>query len=315
MRAAAAVASGKEYLSQERYLVLEAILQNGIPADLRRQVIAAQTGQDQAVAAFQVVATPSQLAFYDLHVAGINLRASTIEENSLDQLQSDRLPPGLTASEWNIRQRRAQRPAPHRRDSTSTRETVTDATTLRNNVQKQIIVDVGLLFGMVLIAMLIAWFVARSMNRSLRELKQGALNVAQNGLPQAVARLRDPALATQLSPHQIALPDRRAAAGPEPRRVRPGDRGVQRGPPGGRPYRRRAGRAAVLGRDHVRQPGPPFADPGRPADRPPGPAGARRGEPGPSGRAVPARPPGHPNAPQRRKPAGARRCRLHPRPA
>ena len=67
-------------------------------------------------------------------------------------------------------------------------------------MQRQIIIDVGLLFGMVLIAMLIAWFVARSMNRSLRELKHGALTVAQYGLPQAVARLRDPTLATQLRP-------------------------------------------------------------------------------------------------------------------
>ncbi|HEY2794009.1 MAG TPA: nitrate- and nitrite sensing domain-containing protein, partial [Micromonosporaceae bacterium] len=178
MRAAAAVASGKEYLSQERYLVLEAILQNSIPADLRQQVIATQTGQDQAVTAFQVVATPSQLAYYNLHVAGINLRPSTIAQNSLDQLQSDRLPAGLTADGWNtdMTQRSVLlREVEQNIDS----QTVADATTLRDNVQKQIIIDVGLLFGMVLIAMLIAWFVARSMNRSLRELKQGALNVAQ----------------------------------------------------------------------------------------------------------------------------------------
>src|SRR5207247_1309668 len=33
----------------------------------------------------------------------------------------------------------------------------------------------------------------------------GALTVARQGLPQAVSRLRDPALATQLSPQQMAL--------------------------------------------------------------------------------------------------------------
>ena len=61
-------------------------------------------------------------------------------------------------------------------------------------------IETGLLLGMLLLAILFAWLVARSMARSLRELRQGALAVAQYGLPQAVARLRDPALASQLSP-------------------------------------------------------------------------------------------------------------------
>jgi signal transduction histidine kinase len=204
MRAAASVASGKEYLSQERYLVLQAILQNSMPADLRRQVISTQTGQNQAVTAFQVVASPEQLAYYNLHVAGTSLRPSTIDEDEIDARQSDTLPASLNATQWNTDM--AERGGLLRQvERYVDDETVTDATTLRNNVQRQIIVDVGLLFGMVLIAMMIAWFVARSMNRSLRELKQGALNVAQNGLPQAVLRLQDPSLSTQLTPHQIAL--------------------------------------------------------------------------------------------------------------
>ena len=59
-----------------------------------------------------------------------------------------------------------------------------------------------LLLGMLLLGILFAWLVARSMARSLRELRQGALAVAQYGLPQAVARLRDPALSVQLSPRR-----------------------------------------------------------------------------------------------------------------
>ena len=58
--------------------------------------------------------------------------------------------------------------------------------------------------GLLLLAILFAWLVARSMARSLRELRHGALTVAQYGLPQAVARLREPSLAIQASPDQIA---------------------------------------------------------------------------------------------------------------
>jgi signal transduction histidine kinase len=79
-----------------------------------------------------------------------------------------------------------------------------DAEALRSAKQQQVLIEAGLLLGLVLIAVLIAWLVARSMNRSLRELRHGALAIAQYGLPQAVARLRDPSLNTALSPHQIA---------------------------------------------------------------------------------------------------------------
>ena len=316
MRAAAAIASAKEYLSQERVIVLQAILHGTMPPEQR----AAASSPPRPVQPRRSTRStwsrprPSRTSC-DQNVAGPELRPSSTSRgaiNRADRRQDARRP---------ARRRLEHRDGPARRADAQGRgrdrrpDRAPTLTTLRDNVQRQIIIDVGLLFGMVLIAMLIAWFVARSMNRSLRELKQGALTVAQYGLPQAVARLRDPTLADAADPAPDRAADRRTAAGAQQGRVRRGDRGVQRGPPRGRPHRRRAGRAAVLGRDDVRQPGPPLADPGRPAHRSPRPAGARRGGPGPPGRAVPARPPGHPDAPQRRKPAGARRRRLHPRPA
>src|SRR6185369_5978068 len=69
----------------------------------------------------------------------------------------------------------------------------------------RVLVGTGTLLGLLLLAVLFAWIVARSMARSLRELRHGALTVAQYGLPQAVARLRDPSLATQMSPQQVAM--------------------------------------------------------------------------------------------------------------
>jgi hypothetical protein len=42
-------------------------------------------------------------------------------------------------------------------------QTVTDATALRDGVRRQVLVEAGLLLALVMIAVLIAWFVARSM--------------------------------------------------------------------------------------------------------------------------------------------------------
>ena len=204
MRAASAIASAKENLSQERVVVLEALLQGSMPPEARKSYLSTQTGQAQALDQFNLVATPEQRALFDRQVAGNNLRPSTVDEGKINGLQSDAIPAGLDPSTWSTDM--SERSDLMRSvEQTIDASTVQDATTLRDNVSKQIVIDVGLLFGMVLIAMLIAWSVARSMNRSLRELKQGALTVARHGLPQAVARLRDPALATQMTPAQIAL--------------------------------------------------------------------------------------------------------------
>ena len=79
------------------------------------------------------------------------------------------------------------------------------AVDLGARVQRQVLVETGLLLVTLLLGVLFAWLVARSMARSLRDLRQGALAVAQYGLPQAVARLRDPALSAHLSPAGVAL--------------------------------------------------------------------------------------------------------------
>ena len=71
---------------------------------------------------------------------------------------------------------------------------VKEATDLRNSVNRRVFIETSVLLAMLLLAILFAWLVARSMARSLRELRQGALSVAQFGLPHAVNRLRDPAV-------------------------------------------------------------------------------------------------------------------------
>ncbi len=79
------------------------------------------------------------------------------------------------------------------------------AVELGAQVQRRVLIETGLLLITLLLGVLFAWLVARSMARSLRDLRQGALAVAQYGLPQAVARLRDPALSAHLSPAGVAL--------------------------------------------------------------------------------------------------------------
>ncbi|MEU4662002.1 sensor histidine kinase [Micromonospora chalcea] len=204
MRAAAAVARQKEFLTQRRVVVHQAITQNQYTPALREQFIASGTGQSQAFATFQAVATDPDKLFYDQTVSGPDLRraelyTSFISGNNSGSMENAQ----FGADQWDqamVANAKLMRTVESRLDGNVVRQ----ADALRSDTQRQVFLETGLLLTMLLLAILFAYLVARSMARSLRDLRQGALAVAQYGLPQAVARLRDPQVTGQLTPVQLA---------------------------------------------------------------------------------------------------------------
>ncbi|GIF70515.1 hypothetical protein Asi02nite_00330 [Asanoa siamensis] len=206
MRTVAAVARQKEFLSQERLVVLQAYSAGSMNQNLKKEFIASQTGQVQAAETFVSVGTVAEREQYNQTVAGSDLRSSTSFAGWITgSMGTDGLFANapFTKDSWDsalLGHSRLIRSVERRLDNS----VVDTATTLRDEVQRQVLIETGLLLAMLLLAILFAWLVARSMARSLRELRHGALAVAQYGLPQAVSRLRDPALSTQMSPAQLA---------------------------------------------------------------------------------------------------------------
>ncbi|MFG1869027.1 sensor histidine kinase [Micromonospora arborensis] len=207
MRAAAAVAREKEFLAARRVVVHRALGVKGgqrLTPALRTDYIASGTGQQQALQSFKAVATPEDAKFHDQTVAGGDRREAQnytgwIDGNTTGDMRGapfkpDQWEAAMTANAKLIRTVEMKLDG----------EVVAGAENLRSDVQRQVFLETGLLLSMLLLAILFAYLVARSMARSLRELRQGALSVAQYGLPQAVARLRDPQVVGQLSPVQLA---------------------------------------------------------------------------------------------------------------
>ncbi|MET8119249.1 nitrate- and nitrite sensing domain-containing protein [Micromonospora sp. NPDC005189] len=207
MRAAAAVAREKEFLAARRVVVHRALGVKGgkrLTPALRTDYIASGTGQDQALQSFKAVATPDDAKFHDQTVAGGDRREAAnytgwIDGNTTGDMRDapfkpDQWEAAMTANAKLIRTVETKLDA----------DVVAEADNVRSDVQRQVFLETGLLLSMLLLAILFAYLVARSMARSLRELRQGALSVAQYGLPQAVARLRDPQVVGQLSPVQLA---------------------------------------------------------------------------------------------------------------
>lgn len=204
LRAASAIATYKEYLSQERVIVHRAYMLGGLNTGLRKDFIATLTGQEQARDAFESVASDADMDLFNSQVTGPTLRKSSKFQADIEALLGESLSSlNFSAAEWDQSMRDhggVLRKVEAKLDS----DVEVTASDLRDEVTQKVLVQTGLLLGMLLLAILFAWLVARSMARSLRELRHGALSIAQYGLPQAVARLRDPALSSQLSPVQVA---------------------------------------------------------------------------------------------------------------
>ncbi|MGI5247213.1 sensor histidine kinase [Dactylosporangium sp. CA-139066] len=205
MRAAAAISEMKEQVSLEREVVLRALTTTQFTPQLRKEFASAVAGRDQAEEQFRVNSQPWHRDLYDKKISGSDLREAQKFEGELTPLTTEALPEGIfKAADWDnamVNRANLLRGIEIEFDE----HNIENATAHRNDLQRQVLVTAGLLLGMLLLAILFAWIVARSMARSLRELRHGALTVAQFGLPQAVQRLRDPSLATQMSPHQLAL--------------------------------------------------------------------------------------------------------------
>ncbi|MEV4631262.1 nitrate- and nitrite sensing domain-containing protein [Micromonospora sp. NPDC049523] len=204
MRAATATSRAKEFLSVRRVVVHRALIQNELTPVLRTDYIATETGQQQALQSFQSVATRSEAEFYEQTVAGSDQReADNYSGYIRGKTNDDMSDAPFDADKWDaamVGNAKLIRTVEARLDT----DAVNRATEIRDDVRQQVFVETTLLLATLLLAILFAWIVARSMARSLRELRHGALSIAQYGLPQAVARLRDPALSAQMSPVQLA---------------------------------------------------------------------------------------------------------------
>jgi signal transduction histidine kinase len=204
LRAAGAVASAKEFLSQERVVVQQALVSGELTSAARREYVATQKGRELAVAAFNAVATEQQRELLNRVVTGPEVRETLLFEGDLDSLPAGANPAAVVSPrQWDdalVGHSNLMNTVEVELNG----EAQQAAVDLGARVQQQVLVQTGLLLLTLLLGVLFAWLVARSMARSLRDLRQGALAVAQYGLPQAVARLRDPALSTNMSPNAVA---------------------------------------------------------------------------------------------------------------
>ncbi|MGC5308257.1 nitrate- and nitrite sensing domain-containing protein [Micromonospora zamorensis] len=186
-RAVSAFARAKASVAEEQAVAFTALTAGQLDSEQFSSFVATLTGQQEALVAFSLAADPVQRALVDSTVSGDAVGLA------------DRVATDITRSV-------GQRPLVTAQDATAAIGAVNDlmrwaeiqlqdrllqqADQARSDVIRQAVVESILVLLTLIIAVSLAVVLARSLNHSLRRLREGALSVANHDLPDAVQRLQ-----------------------------------------------------------------------------------------------------------------------------
>ncbi|GAA1263130.1 nitrate- and nitrite sensing domain-containing protein [Saccharothrix xinjiangensis] len=184
-----AIARIKEQESRKRGIMLDVFQRGTFSAGQQRQLLAANAELDAARNDFRKSATPDQAKIYDDTVTGLIVdTANDMQETALNLAGAGRNLETLRPEKWDIA-------------STLTVNLTRDVEVLlleqlqsRTNeltgfARAAAFRDSGIVLGALLLALVMALFVARSILNPLRVLRRTALQVADRGLPEAVGAI------------------------------------------------------------------------------------------------------------------------------
>ncbi|MGW4682658.1 sensor histidine kinase [Micromonospora taraxaci] len=186
-RAVAAFARAKASVAEEQAVAFTALTAGQLDSEQFSSFVATLTSQQESLVAFSLAADPVQRALVDSTVSGDAVGLA------------DRVATDITRSV-------GQRPLVTAQDATAAIGAVNDlmrwaeiqlqdrllqqADEARSDVIRQAVVESVLVLLTLIIAVTLAVVLARSLNHSLRRLREGALSVANHDLPDAVQRLQ-----------------------------------------------------------------------------------------------------------------------------
>ncbi|MGC4744194.1 nitrate- and nitrite sensing domain-containing protein [Micromonospora sp. DT201] len=187
-RAVSAFARAKASVAEEEAVAFTALSAGQLDSEQFSSFVATLTSQQEALVSFSLAADPVQRALVDSTVSGDAVGLS------------DRVATDITRSV-------GQRPLVTAQDATAAIGAVQDlmrwaelqlqdrllqqADQARSDVIRQAVIESVLVLLTLIIAVSLAVVLARSLNHSLRRLREGALSVANHDLPDAVRRLQN----------------------------------------------------------------------------------------------------------------------------
>ncbi|MFD1324035.1 sensor histidine kinase, partial [Micromonospora sonneratiae] len=187
-RAVAAFARAKAATAEEEAVTFTALSSGQLDEEQFSSFVGTLTSQQEALLAFSLAANPRQLSLVAGTVTGDAVvladRVSTDVTRSVGQrLQVSASAAANAIGAVNDLMRWAE--------TQLEQQLLAQTDQVRSDVIQQAVIEAVLVLLILVIAIALAVVLARSLNDSLRRLREGALSVANHDLPEAVARLRD----------------------------------------------------------------------------------------------------------------------------
>ncbi|MFU8873711.1 nitrate- and nitrite sensing domain-containing protein [Micromonospora sp. SL4-19] len=187
-RAVAAFSHAKAEVAEEQAVVFTALSTGRLDEEQFSSFLATLTGQQEALLSFSRAAEPAQRALVESTVSGDAVQLADRVANDLSRsvgqaplVKEDAAAAGIGAVNDLMRWAEIQ----------LQERLLADADAVRAAVVRQAVVESLLVLLTLAIAVTLAVVLARSLNESLRRLREGALAVANHDLPDAVSRLQN----------------------------------------------------------------------------------------------------------------------------
>ncbi|MEV4535952.1 nitrate- and nitrite sensing domain-containing protein [Asanoa sp. NPDC049518] len=188
LRAMAAFARAKAATAEEEAVVFAALSAGGLSQEQFSAFVATLTSQQEAFAAFAGSASAAQQGAVDRTVTGdASLLADQVSAQLTRSVGEAAPFPAAVGSPAIGAVNDLMRYA----ETNLERDLLGQADDARAAAVRQATIEGTLVLTVLLVALLLAIVIARSLNRSLFRLRDGALTVANDSLPEAVGRLRE----------------------------------------------------------------------------------------------------------------------------
>ncbi|MFR9774699.1 nitrate- and nitrite sensing domain-containing protein [Micromonospora sp. MS34] len=187
-RAVAAFSHAKAEVAEEQAVAFTALAGGRLDEEQFSSFVATLTGQQEALLSFSRAAEPAQRALVDGTVSGDAVQLADRVANDLSRsvgqaplVTRDEAAAAIGAVDDLMRWTEVQ----------LQERLLAEADTVRTDVLRQAVTESLIVLLTLVIAVTLAVVLARSLNESLRRLREGALAVANHDLPDAVSRLQN----------------------------------------------------------------------------------------------------------------------------
>ncbi|MGH3321710.1 MAG: nitrate- and nitrite sensing domain-containing protein, partial [Streptosporangiaceae bacterium] len=189
VRALDAISRAKEQVSRQEALLYSALeVKRFAPGEYDRLLLARAQAQS-ALTEFESDASAQERQYYEDTVAGRSVdRVARLTDKALARGQNARL--HTSAKAW-VNAMSTKLDLMHTVEKGLVGKVLTRSIQLRHTAQRDLLADALIVLAVLLLAILAALFVARSMVGSLHRLRSSALEVAEHQLPEVVRVLRD----------------------------------------------------------------------------------------------------------------------------